>query len=355
MKISWHHSLLGHNTFGMNVSCACYAEYDSEAELTAFFAEGGQSALPKPFLHIGAGSNLLFTGDFPGTVFHSGIKFIREVPDRTGAPEKLSVEAGAGTPWDEFCLWCAERGLWGPENLSGIPGETGAAAVQNIGAYGVEFQDVVSAVRCFDAVTCSVKTIRKADCRYGYRDSVFKQSAKGRYIVVSVIMELSRRSVPRLGYGHVRAAAEAALSETGQESLTPGLMRKVILDIRNSKLPDPAEIGNAGSFFKNPVVPKSSYDRVENYARSRYGQDYAVPHFDAGSGFIKIPAAWLIEQCGWKGFRDGNVGVHDRQPLVLVNLTGKASPDEIIALEKKIIASVYDIFGIGLHPEVEHI
>ena len=363
MDIRESYSLKKRNTFGMDVSCACYMEYCSVEELVEFFSSGRQHGLPLPFLHIGGGSNILFTGDFPGTVFHSGIRFISEIrpcdttahdADGPGSAAVL-VEVGAGTLWDDFCAWCAERGLWGPENLSGIPGETGAAAVQNIGAYGVEFKDVVREVRCFDAVTCSIKTFRQQECKYGYRDSIFKQSAKGRYIVTSVVFGLSTEGGPRLEYGHVKSAVENALSESSQETLTPSLVRSVILGIRDSKLPDPGKTGSAGSFFKNPVVPKIFYEKVEHYAKSKYGQDYEVPHFDAGSGFVKIPAAWLIDQCGWKGYREGNVGVYEKQPLVLVNLTGKALPGEIVALEKKIAASVLNLFGIGLEPEVEHI
>ena len=363
MDIRESYSLKKRNTFGMDVSCACYMEYCSVEELVEFFSSGRQHGLPLPFLHIGGGSNILFTGDFPGTVFHSGIRFISEIrpcdttahdADGPGSAAVL-VEVGAGTLWDDFCAWCAERGLWGPENLSGIPGETGAAAVQNIGAYGVEFTDVVREVRCFDAVTCSIKTFRQQECKYGYRDSIFKQSAKGRYIVTSVVFGLSTEGGPRLEYGHVKSAVENALSESSQETLTPSLVRSVILGIRDSKLPDPRKTGSAGSFFKNPVVPKIFYEKVEHYAKSKYGQDYEVPHFDAGSGFVKIPAAWLIDQCGWKGYREGNVGVYEKQPLVLVNLTGKALPGEIVALEKKIAASVLNLFGIGLEPEVEHI
>ena len=363
MDIRESYSLKKRNTFGMDVSCACYVEYGSVEELVEFFSSGRQHGLPLPFLHIGGGSNILFTGDFPGTVFHSGIRFISEIrpcgttahdADGPGSAAVL-VEVGAGTLWDDFCAWCAERGLWGPENLSGIPGETGAAAVQNIGAYGVEFKDVVREVRCFDAVTCSIKTFRQQECKYGYRDSIFKQSAKGRYIVTSVVFGLSTEGGPRLEYGHVKSAVENALSESSQETLTPSLVRSVILGIRDSKLPDPAKTGSAGSYFKNPVVPKIFYEKVEHYAKSKYGQDYEVPHFDAGSGFVKIPAAWLIDQCGWKGYREGNVGVYEKQPLVLVNLTGKALPGEIVALEKKIAASVLNLFGIGLEPEVEHI
>ena len=363
MDIRESYSLKKRNTFGMDVSCACYVEYGSVEELVEFFSSGRQHGLPLPFLHIGGGSNILFTGDFPGTVFHSEIRFISEIrpcgttahdADGPGSAAVL-VEVGAGTLWDDFCAWCAERGLWGPENLSGIPGETGAAAVQNIGAYGVEFKDVVREVRCFDAVTCSIKTFRQQECKYGYRDSIFKQSAKGRYIVTSVVFGLSTEGGPRLEYGHVKSAVENALSESSQETLTPSLVRSVILGIRDSKLPDPRKTGSAGSFFKNPVVPKIFYEKVEHYAKSKYGRDYEVPHFDAGSGFVKIPAAWLIDQCGWKGYREGNVGVYEKQPLVLVNLTGKALPGEIVALEKKIAASVLNLFGIGLEPEVEHI
>ena len=401
MDIRESYSLKKRNTFGMNVSCACYVEYGSVEELVEFFSSGRQHGLPLPFLHIGGGSNILFTGDFPGTVFHSGIRFISEIrpcgttahdADGPGSAAVL-VEVGAGTLWDDFCAWCAERGLWGPENLSGIPGETGAAAVQNIGAYGVEFKDVVREVRCFDAVTCSIKTFRQQECKYGYRDSIFKQSAKGRYIVTSVVFGLSTEGGPRLEYGHVKSAVENALwvgqksrsdrdwkeqdppnrgcrglgwvqsfeerrlrvTQSSFGSPSPSLVRSVILGIRDSKLPDPEKTGSAGSFFKNPVVPKIFYEKVEHYAKSKYGQDYEVPHFDAGSGFVKIPAAWLIDQCGWKGYREGNVGVYEKQPLVLVNLTGKALPGEIVALEKKIAASVLNLFGIGLEPEVEHI
>lgn len=352
MDIRHNYSLLQHNTFGMDVSCACFAEYESAEELADFFAAGKQFSLPRPFLHIGRGSNLLFTGDFPGTVFHSGISYIRELPEKDG---RIRIEAGAGTVWDEVCEWCAVHGLWGIENLSGIPGETGAAAVQNIGAYGVEFKDVAAEIRCFDAVTGSVKTMKKDECGYGYRDSVFKQSAKGRYAVISVVLEFSPEAGPQLDYGQVEAEVSKVMAELPGAPLTPRIVRSVILDIRNAKLPDPAETGNAGSFFKNPVVPRPAFDRVENYAHSKYGPLYDVPHFDAGSGFVKIPAAWLIEQCGWKGHVEGNAGVCATQPLVLLNVTGKARPEEITALEKKITASVQDVFGITLVPEVEHV
>ena len=363
MKIEYNKDLTGCNTFGMRVSCSCFAEYDTPEEYSSLYcvppdgSPGGTSSgtagkmpadlLPKPFLHIGGGSNLLFTGDFPGTVFHSRIRFIRELSRNGG---NVLIEAGAGTLWDDVCVFCAENGLWGVENLSGIPGEAGAAAVQNIGAYGAEIKDIVEEVKCFDAVTLSMKTIKAEECGYGYRTSMFKEGAKGRYTVMSVVLRLSETPKPRLEYGHLREAVEAAGA-----GITPLSVRHAVLGIRNAKLPDPSKIGNAGSFFKNPVVPKFSFDIVENYAKSRYGDDYEVPHFDAGSGFVKIPAAWLIEQCGWKGKRHGNAGVYEKQPLVLINVTGTATPQEILDLERKIINSVETTFGIGLTPEVEHI
>lgn len=348
------------NTFGMKVSCACFVEFSTEEELLEIFREGAVHGFPQPVFHIGGGSNLLFLGDFPGTVFHSAIRFIRPrgekgCPEVPATQEEILVEAGSGVLWDDFCAWCAEHSLWGPENLSGIPGETGSAAVQNIGAYGVEAKDIIKEVRCLDVVTGEIRTLSRKDCRYGYRDSVFKDAAKGRYVVVSVIFILSETPQPHLEYGHVHAAVEDALGSEVASGLSPALVRKVILDIRSSKLPDPARMGNAGSFFKNPVVPKSSYDVVENYARGKYGPDYRVPHFDAGSGFVKIPAAWLIEQCGWKGYREGNVGVYEKQPLVIVNLTGQAAPGEVVSLENRIISSVREKFGITLCPEVEHV
>lgn len=379
MTVEYDKDLSRHNTFGLKVSCACYVEFGSEDELRKIYGAAGEFGFPQPFLHIGSGSNLLFTRDFPGTVFHSAIRFVRPLDSkekRPGEDDVILVEVGSGVLWDDFCAWCADRGLWGPENLSGIPGETGSAAVQNIGAYGVEAKDVISRVRCFDVVTGTFRTLDAAECSYGYRDSVFKDTAKGRYVVTSVVFMLSSTPAPRLEYGHVREAVEKVCGpvpvpasqgnscspgpDTQSETewpgaLTPGLVRDTVIGIRDSKLPDPSVTGNAGSFFKNPVVPRSSYSIVENYAKGRYGEGYSVPHFDMGSGFIKIPAAWLIEQCGWKGYREGNVGVYEKQPLVIVNVTGKAVPDEIIALENKIVHSVSEKFGITLHPEVEHV
>ncbi len=369
LRIDHDVDMTGRNTFGMKVVAACVVEYDSVADLSELrerlesgMAEGSVSTpFRGPVLHIGACSNLLFTEDFfPGILFHSNIRFIKVLED--GAPERgvpcesssecgeVKVEVGAGVTFDDFCAWAAERGLWGVENLSGIPGEAGAAAVQNIGAYGVEVKDVVLSVNCFDMVLGRSVSFGPDDCGYGYRTSLFKTHRKGRHIVTSVTFRLSRDPRPALDYGHLRAAVEAE-----EKELTPGLVRDVVLRIRNGKLPDPKLVGSAGSFFKNPVVPRSDYDKAASIARFEFGQDCRLPFFDVGSGFVKIPAAWLIEHCGWKGRRMGNAGVWEGQPLVLVNATGSATAAEIIALEEAIVGSVKDKFDIALSPEVEHV
>ncbi len=377
LRIEHNVDMTGRNTFGMKVVAACLVEYDEVADLAecrrkldSGMAEG---TVPTPFkgpiLHIGACSNLLFTKEFfPGVLFHSNIRFIRVIGDEgldrsvfgelvpaqsdshPSECNEVAVEVGAGVIFDDFCAWAAEKGLWGVENLSGIPGEAGAAAVQNIGAYGVEVKDVILKVNCFDMVLGRDVSFGADDCGYGYRTSLFKTHRKGRYIVTSVTFRLSREPRPVLGYGHLRAAVEAQNKE-----LTPTLVRKVVLRIRNGKLPDPAQIGSAGSFFKNPVVPRSDYDKAASIARFEFGQDCILPFYDVGSGFVKIPAAWLIEHCGWKGRRMGGAGVYEGQPLVLVNASGHATADEIIALENAIVRSVKDRFGIALTPEVEHV
>ena len=336
--------LSGRNTFRMKVRCARFVEYDSAEELEAL----DFGTLPRPVLALGGGSNLLFTGDFPGTVLHGrigGIRVAAETPDGG-----VLVEAGAGVVFDDLCAWAAAEGLWGLENLSLIPGEVGAAAVQNIGAYGVEFGDLAAEVRCLELATRARRTFRVEECAYGYRDSLFKQPAvKGRFIVLSVLLRLSRAADPRLRYGNIRSALGTDTPES------PAQVRDAIIRIRQAKLPDPAETGSAGSFFKNPVVPQAQFEAIEALTRAELGEDAVVPHYDAGEGQVKIPAAWMIERLGFKGLRAGNAAVWEKQPLVLVNATGAAAPEEIIALESRIIAAVWEKYGIELRPEVEHI
>ena len=354
MDITRDKDLRRFNTFRMDVKAACFIEYGSLEELDSIFARAQE--FPQPFFHIGGGSNLLFTGDFPGTILHSGIKFI-EVPGDGGrdVPEgKTVVRAGAGVVFDDFCLWCSEKGFWGPENLSLIPGEVGASAVQNIGAYGREAGDIILEVECYDTLDRRLVRIPVGECNYAYRDSFFKREGKGRYIVTAVDFLLTKEYSPVLDYGHVRESAVAAYGSGLVEGcrLTPGLMRDLVVSIRGGKLPDPKETGSAGSFFRNPFVSGEVYSNVERIAaRDGLGP---VPHFPSGD-LVKIPAAWLIDKCGWKGKKEGNAGVWHNQPLVLVNLTGEATPDEIMTLENKIISSVRERFGVELSPEVEHV
>lgn len=359
------------NTFGMKVRAAAYAEWESVDALRELLKD---SSLPRPFLFVGAGSNLLFTGDFPGTVFHSVMKDIKLLSsegvralqseggdalqsDLEQTDGAVMVEAGAGVVFDDFCEWAAERGLWGIENLSHIPGEVGASAVQNVGAYGVEAKDVIERVNCIELSTGKTIVFANSDCGYGYRASNFKTKWKGQYVITSVVFRLCSVPQPRLDYGHLRTAVEEHLAK--KTSLI-SVIREAVTAIRREKLPEPSELGSAGSFFKNPVIPQSHYEKILSDYRAAAGPEAKVPHYiveqpDGSAPMIKIPAAWMIEQCGWKGKTLGNVASYAKQPLVIVNLTGKATPQEVIALENAIIASVRDRFAIELHPEVEHI
>ena len=356
IRSEYYKDLTKMNTFGMKVKARCFMEYDSVADLVDIEFE----ELARPVLHIGGGSNLLFTDDFKGTVLHSKINFIEVLdeedchlgPDAESQNQVL-VSVGAGVVFDDFCDWAAKEGLWGVENLSYIPGEVGASAVQNIGAYGVEVKDVIRTVYCYDTVEEEFVNFDVSECEYGYRDSVFKDSeVKGRYIVTHVVFALSREPRPCLDYGHLKEAVETAASG---KDITPGIIRRTIIKIRKEKLPEPSVMGSAGSFFKNPVIAADHFARIEAAAKAELGADCKVPHYDLPDGTVKVPAAWMIEQCGWKGRRSGGAAVWDKQPLVIVNYTGDAYPEEIIGLERRIIESVNKKFGVELHPEVDHI
>lgn len=323
------------NTFRMKVSCGCFVEYATVKELEGLNFD----RLPKPFLHIGEGSNLLFTKDFPGTVLHSGIRFIKYVD--LGLDE-VPVIVGAGENFDRFVEETCRHGLWGAENLSMIPGEVGAAAVQNIGAYGVEVADIISGVVCFDLKERKKVRFTVNECRYGYRTSMFKEEEnKGRYVVTSVLFRLSRKPDPKTGY---KGVAEAL---GGREPQSPGEVREAVMKLRGGKLPDPKEIGSAGSFFKNPVMDAGQFALIS--------PDGSAPHYLLPDGRVKVPAAWLIDSCGLKGETIGGAQVYEKQPLVIINRSGDASPEDILALERKIIDTVKERYGVELHPEVEHV
>ena len=394
-----HYDLRDRNTFRMKVYCRTFIEYDSEDDLQELVPAllpspdehiggssdsigqrgdyrglspendigrgsdsignmaplkhigGGSNPIRNTarLKHIGGGSNLLFTGDFPGTVLHSAIRHIDVISD---SDDEVLVRVGAGVEFDKLCEWAAGRGLWGPENLSHIPGEAGAAAVQNIGAYGVEAKDIIREVRAFDLVSRKFLTFSVEECNYGYRDSFFKSpEGKDRYIITGVVFAFRRNGSPILEYGNLR---ETLLSRC--PCPTPSDVRETIISIRRTKLPEIGEVGSAGSFFKNPVVSREVFGNVVRIS----GRDEAsVPHYPVpgpgGEPWVKIPAAWLIDQCGWKGAVRGGAGVWPSQPLVIINASGEASPEEILALEECIRMSVSDRFGIVLSPEVEHI
>ncbi len=344
MKRIENYDLSNQNTFRMKVKAALYIEYDNVEELQSLDLK----ALPQPVFHMGAGSNLLFTKDFPGTVLHSNIKFIKYVD--MGLDEVL-LTVGSGVVFDDLIANVAGNGLWGMENLSLIPGEVGAAAVQNIGAYGVEAKDVISGVVCLDTKDWTKTVFKVGECAYGYRDSRFKHE-RGRYIITSVLFRVTRKYSPKLDYGGVRAALEGR----DLQALTPMDVRNAIIGIRNAKLPDPAQIGSAGSFFKNPVISREHFERIvaAECPPSATGKG-PVPHYDLPDGTVKVPAAWLIDQCGFRGKVLGGAQVYEKQPLVIVNASGSASPEDVLALENQIIAKVKEKYDIDLHPEVDHI
>ncbi len=336
MKIQQNASLLSYNTFGINAKTDYLIEYDSLDDLR--FVLQSDIIKGKKVLHIGGGSNLLFLSDFDGVILHSAIHSVEKIREDE---QSIYVEVGSGVVWDDFVAYAVENGWSGTENLSLIPGETGAAAVQNIGAYGVEIQNVIEEVKAVDMETAELKVFSNAACNYGYRDSVFKKELKGKFIITSVMFRLKKVAEFNLTYQHL----EEAVLKNGNINLKN--IRQTIISIRESKLPDPKVTGNAGSFFMNPVVPKQIFLSLQQ----KYPQ---IPHYYISETEEKIPAGWLIEQCGWKGKRLGNAGVHDKQALVIVN-HGGANGAEIEHLAREIQSSVKSNFGIDLKPEVNFI
>ncbi len=290
-----------------------------------------------PLLVIGGGSNLLFTQDFDGNVLHpqmSGIEMRRE------DDESVLLRCGAGEVWDDVVAYAVEHGYYGMENLSLIPGEVGASAVQNIGAYGAEAKDVIYAIEAIDIATGEGRIFFNDDCAYGYRESKFKSEWKGKYVITYVTYRLSKTFIPHLDYGNLRTV----LAEKGITTPTAAEVRQAVIEIRESKLPDVKVEGNAGSFFKNPVVSREKYEALLT--------DYPnMPHYNVDEEHEKIPAGWMIDQCGWKGQTLGRAGVHSKQALVLVN-KGGATGSEIVALCEAVRKDVYDKFGVHISPEV---
>lgn len=327
-------SLLSHNTFGVDVKAACFLEYHSVEELRELIIQG---LIVEPYLHIGSGSNLLFTKDYPGTILHSCIEGLEVIDENEN---EVQVRVGAGVQWDDFVDECVNRGWYGTENLSLIPGEVGAGAVQNIGAYGVEVKDLITAVATMN-IEGKQRVYAVDECQYAYRNSIFKRADMKDVFVTHVCFCLSKREHYTLDYGTIRQELEK------YSQMTLQTVRRVIINIRESKLPDPKVMGNAGSFFMNPVVPREQFEALQ--------QEYPrMPFYELADGRVKIPAGWMIDQCGWKGRALGPAAVHDKQALVLVNCGG-AKGSDIIALSDAVRASVREKFGIDIHPEVNFI
>ena len=338
------------NTFGIDARCKRLLEFSSVDELRNHWQEIAEARRQGKLLIIGRGSNLLPTGDYDGLVVRSRIMGRTLI-----APYK--IEVGSGETVDEIIAWSIAQGLYGMENLSLIPGEVGASAVQNIGAYGVEAKDFIVSLHALDIETGEIVEITNAECEYGYRQSRFKKDWKNRFIITDVTYQLSTTFTPHLDYGNIRKVLEekgiSCNVEDGQ--ISAQLLRDTIIDIRNAKLPDYEVEGNAGSFFMNPIVSKEKFEElIAKYPNMPY-YPVSVPAPSlwgrAGEGAVKLPAGWLIDQCGWKGKTLGRAGVHDKQALVLVN-KGGATGEEVVALCRQIQKDVLERFGVEIHPEV---
>ncbi|MCU0430752.1 MAG: UDP-N-acetylmuramate dehydrogenase, partial [Cytophagaceae bacterium] len=326
-------SLTSFNTFGLTITCRYYAAFKSIEELVHLLHS--PECKQYSMLVLGGGSNVLFTSDYAGVVLHNQMKGIRLIEDRN---DTVVLSAAGGEVWHDLVLYAVSNGWGGIENMSLIPGSVGASPVQNIGAYGVELKDVLEYVEALEIASLSVKRFSAAECQFAYRSSFFKKEGKGRYIITDVGLRLQKNPVVNTSYGAIRdVLASKQLTNPGISEVS-----EAVIQIRKSKLPDPAVLGNAGSFFKNPEIS------IEAFA-SLQAKFPSVPSFPGASGGVKVPAGWLIEQCGWKGKRIGNTGAHKDQALVLVNYGG-ATGAEIAALASDIILSVEKKFNIALEP-----
>ena len=326
-------SLKAYNSFGIEAVAKYFFEFNKSSQLLDFISDFNINEFP--VFILGGGRNVLFTEDFKGLIIHPNIRGIEIVEEDR---HTILVKVGAGEVWDSFVEWTVSNNYYGVENLSHIPGQVGASPVQNIGAYGVESKDVIEKVDAIDIYNISSKEFTNKECRFAYRDSVFKQEYKGRYIITYVYYRLKKKGSLTTHYGNIETELEKVSSINLQS------IREVIVNIRKSKLPDPSEIGNAGSFFKNPVLS----DDIVNSLKDKYPN---MPTYQARNGYTKLAAGWLIDQCGWKGKTIGNAGVHGKQALVLVN-TGCASGTEINYLANIIVESVFEKFGVKLDKEV---
>lgn len=339
MQISENISLKKYNTFGIDVKAEYFAGFTNESELGELleFKKTATTNQQPPALILGGGSNILFTKNVAGLVLKNEIKGIKKINEDD---EYVYVKAGAGENWHQLVLFCLQNNWAGFENLSLIPGNAGASPMQNIGAYGVEIKDVFYQLEAFHLQEKKIINFDLKDCEFGYRESVFKRKLKGAFVITSVTYRLNKIPKFNTSYGAINQELEAM----GVKEINIKAISQAVINIRSSKLPNPAEIGNAGSFFKNPEIDITAFEKLKDKNPSIVGYVLA-------NGLVKLAAGWLIEQCGWKGYRKGDAGCHSRQALVLVNY-GQAKGDEIYNLSGEIIQSVQHKFGVLLEREV---
>ncbi|AFK03433.1 UDP-N-acetylenolpyruvoylglucosamine reductase [Emticicia oligotrophica DSM 17448] len=326
------------NTFGIEATAKYFVEVENLSQLQAILQNPQYQSVER--LILGGGSNMLLTKDFDGLVIKMSIKGLEIIKE---TDENIWIKAGAGVVWHDLVMYCVSKNYAGIENLSLIPGTVGAAPMQNIGAYGIEIKEVFEELEALEIATGDIKKFDKPTCNFGYRESIFKHEGKGKYIILNVTFKLSKKPNFHVEYG----AIKDTLAEMNVNELSIKAISDAVIHIRQSKLPNPAEIGNAGSFFKNPEIPSTQFNILKE-------QFPNIPSYPVNETTIKVPAGWLIEQAGWKGQRFGNVGVHAKQALVLVNYGG-GKGYEIKELSEKIQASVKEKFGIQLSAEVNFI
>ncbi|WKN41735.1 UDP-N-acetylmuramate dehydrogenase [Tunicatimonas pelagia] len=339
MEVASNISLKDYNTFGIDAVARHLVKVSSVEKLQDVLKQDRWKETPK--LILGGGSNVLFTSPEVELVVKMDIRGIEVIEEND---DFVWIKVGAGENWHELVMYCIDQGWGGVENLSLIPGTVGAAPMQNIGAYGVEIKDVFTQLEAVDIETATLRTFNPEECKFGYRESVFKNIYKEKYIIASVNFRLNKRPQINTSYGAIEEVLTERLGSTGAKSASIRDVSEAVIHIRQSKLPDPNKIGNAGSFFKNPVVPRAKFEGLQQ-------QFTSVPGYPVSESKVKVPAGWLIEQAGWKGKRFGNVGVHNRQALVLVNF-GSAQGEEIKKLAYDIQQSVQEKFGILIQPEV---
>lgn len=327
-----------YNTFGIEATAQYFVEVSSIEELQEILQSPDYQSTER--LILGGGSNMLLTKDFEGLVIKIAIKGFEVAQENE---DNIWIKAGAGVVWHDLVMHCVNQNYAGMENLSLIPGTVGAAPMQNIGAYGIEIKEVFEELQALEIATGEIKTFDKATCNFGYRESIFKHEAKGKYVILNVTFKLNKKPTFHVEYG----AIKDTLAEMGISEMSIKAISDAVIHIRQSKLPNPAEIGNAGSFFKNPEILNTQFEALK-------AQFPTIPSYPVSETTTKVPAGWLIEQAGWKGQRFGNVGVHAKQALVLVNYGG-GKGEEIKDLSQKIQASVKEKFGIQLSAEVNFI